>query len=94
MGHKAKMNKPLASTIHAGATPFRAAFAAALAAAVAFAADVPWQFTGDDSRSAASTASAAAPVASFVSWTYGESIDESGAIAFSSAPPSFVLIMR
>lgn len=88
------MNKPLASTIHAAATPFRAAIAVSMAAAIAIAADVPWQFTGDDTRPAASTASATAPVAPFVSWTYDESIDESGAIAFSSAPPSFVLIMR
>ena len=88
------MNKPLAFSLHAAATPFRVAMAALLAAAVVIAADVPWQFTGDDTRSAASAASAAAPVASFASWAYDESTVESGAIAFSSAPLAFVLIMR
>ena len=60
----------------------------------ALAADVPWQFTGDDTRPAASVASAATPVSSFVSWTMESDAEESDDIAFHSAPPAFVMIMR
>ena len=69
--------------------------AVALAGAMAaLAADVPWQFTGDDTRPAASVASAASPVSSFVSWTMEPDVEESDDIAFSSAPPAFVLVIR
>ena len=71
-----------------------AGFAALAGAMAALAADVPWQFTGDDTRPAASVASAASSVASFVSWTMEFDVGESDDIAFSSAPPAFVLVIR
>ncbi len=71
-----------------------AGFAALAGAMAALAADVPWQFTGDDIRPAASVASAATPVATFVSWTMEADVGESDDIAFSSAPPAFVLVIR
>lgn len=69
--------------------------AVTLAGVVAvLAADVPWQFTGDDTRPAASVATAATPVSSFVSWTMEPDVEESDDIAFSSAPPAFVMVIR
>ena len=67
----------------------------AVAAGVAArSADVPWQFTGDDTRPAASVATTATPVAAFVSWTMEADVWESDDIAFSSASPAFVLVIR
>ncbi len=74
--------------------PLAAGFAALAGAMAALAADVPWQFTGDDTRPAASVASAASSVATFVSWTMEFDVGESDDIAFSSAPPAFVLVIR
>jgi len=72
---------------------------AAAAAAVAFTgglsgADVPWTFTGDDTRSAASTATSAGAVAAFVSWTMDADYDMAPEIAFNSFKPGFVIIFR
>ena len=72
---------------------FGAAFAVAVGG-VARAADVPWQFTGDDSRPAASVATASAALPAFVSWSFEPDAEVSGDIAFSSAPPAFVIIIR
>ena len=68
--------------------------AALLAVGAVLAADVPWQFTGDDSRPAASIASASTPIPAFVSWTYEFDEDISPAKPFSSFSPGFVLFVR
>ena len=76
---------------------FVGAAGAVLAVAVgvaARAADVPWQFTGDDSRPAASVATASAALPAFVSWSFEPDVEVSDDIAFSSAPPAFVMIIR
>lgn len=67
---------------------------AAAAVTAVLAADVPWQFTGDDSRPAASVASASTAIPAFVSWTFEPDVEVSDDIAFSSAPPAFVMIIR
>lgn len=67
---------------------------AAAAGSAARAADVPWTFVGDDSRSAANVASAFMPMYEFVSWTFEPDSEVSDGIPFRSAPPAFIMVVR
>lgn len=65
----------------------------AAAIPIALAADVPWVFSGDTTRSPASSISAASSSA-FASWTHESHTSAAPGISFSSFKPGTVMIFK
>jgi len=60
----------------------------------AFAADVPWTFEGDDTRSCAAASASGNAVEGFTSWTVLPSVAVSPGRPFNSNPLKLVIVVR